>query len=1372
MVVSHLSKPIITHDKEMSIHMAKNYYLGFDIGTNSIGWATTDEEYNLLKARGSDFWGTYLFDEAQTAESRRMNRTSRRRYARRRQRIKLLQELFAEEIAKVDFAFVERLNNSKYFLEDKSEGVRYEDNLFHDANYTDRDFHRDYPTIYHLRRDLLDKTKARKITDIRILYLAVAHIIKNRGHFLFEGQQIKAGDKALVKESFENINKILEQMFDEAPFLCITDLSKALDIVSDKNMTKSDKERKLKDILGAKGDSTCEMLIKAMVGGKVSVKKLFPETESEVKDFCFNDDGFVIEQLASVFSDDEYALIYEAKKIYDWAVLSQILGEYKYISDAMCAKFERHKEDKRLLKEYIHTNFGKEIYDDVFSYREKLANYAAYVGRDREVNVKPCKKEDFYAFLKKYINESQCPEIMQRINDGAFLEKQRASENGVIPYQLHLAELELILENASENFPFLNDVEDGYSVKDKIVALMTFRIPYYVGPLNDAHSDGKNGFAWVKKYSGAENVKITPWNFKQVVDEQACEDAFIERMTNKCTYLIGEDVLPKQSLLYSEFAFLNELNNVTYKGNRLDKSARDAVLDYAKSHKHKINRKKIGEILENNGLIEKGEKKEENFAGIDKEIKSNFSSYIFLKGLFGDNLDVDMCEEIIRCFTIMGDSKRATERIKRQYKISDEVAKRLKDWSCSGWGRMSREFLDGDAIFTVSKTSGEMLTIIEAMRETGCNLMELLSNKYDFLDKIEGYNAQYRNDNKVTYGTVEDLYCSPAVKRAIWRSVCLAREIEKVQGCPPKRIFIEMARGEEKDKKRTKSRKEKLLDLYKSIEDDKRDGWIKEIEATEDRRFLSDKLYLYYMQMGRSAYSGKPIRIEEALDTSVCDIDHIYPQSKLKDDSVINNKVLCYKTENSAKQDIYPLPQDIRDKMLPMWTAWHNKGLISDEKFKRLTRNTALSSEELDAFIARQIVCTQQSTKEVANILKQMYPNAQVVYSKAGNVVEFKNTVNKNEHVEDIIKVREINDLHHAKDAYLNIVVGNVFYTKFNRFYKTTAQEALAKTDEEKKDGYDFRKLFYEKIDGASWNYDTMRKVCHIANKNTPRVVRFTSSGHGQLWDATIKQKGANDKLVPLKRNGILEQIDKYGGYDAAATSHFALVESLDKKGKKLISLEAIPIYVTMRGDNAVGNYLCINAGLTSPRVLIDKIKVNSLVKFNGAYYWLRGKTGNQIILCNANQLVLDTNSVAYLKKISAFEEKRKKNKNIEPSFEFDKISKEDNIKLYDILVTKLANAPYANMPTIPTQVDILLRNKNVFERLTEKEQVSVLLEIMHFVQCNSTLSNLTTIGGDKTAGNLRKSKKINANEEALLITQSPTGYYRETVDLTAYYRQ
>ena len=54
--------------------------------------------------------------------------------------------------------------------------------------------------------------------------------------------------------------------------------------------------------------------------------------------------------------------------------------------------------------------------------------------------------------------------------------------------------------------------------------------------------------------------KIYPWNFENVIDVEQSAENFIRRMTNKCTYLIGEDVLPKDSLLYSKFMVLNELN--------------------------------------------------------------------------------------------------------------------------------------------------------------------------------------------------------------------------------------------------------------------------------------------------------------------------------------------------------------------------------------------------------------------------------------------------------------------------------------------------------------------------------------------------------------------------------------------------------------------------------------------------------------------------------------------------------------------------------------------------------------------------------------------------------------------------------------------
>lgn len=84
----------------------RRYFLGLDIGTNSVGWAVVDPTYKLCKFRGKSLWGIRLFDSAQTAADRRLARSARRRLERRKMRIDWLQELFAEEISKKDPTFL------------------------------------------------------------------------------------------------------------------------------------------------------------------------------------------------------------------------------------------------------------------------------------------------------------------------------------------------------------------------------------------------------------------------------------------------------------------------------------------------------------------------------------------------------------------------------------------------------------------------------------------------------------------------------------------------------------------------------------------------------------------------------------------------------------------------------------------------------------------------------------------------------------------------------------------------------------------------------------------------------------------------------------------------------------------------------------------------------------------------------------------------------------------------------------------------------------------------------------------------------------------------------------------------------------------
>lgn len=169
--------------------MNKNYYLGLDIGTNSVGWAVTDENYNLCRFRGKDMWGIRLFESAEPASDRRLKRSGRRRLRRRNQRIKLLQEIFAKEISNIDETFFIRLNESKLHMDDKS--VKEKHPLFIDEAYNDVHYYGEYPTIYHLRKELIINEEPH---DARLVYLAIHHILKTRGHFLIEGNLGEAKD--------------------------------------------------------------------------------------------------------------------------------------------------------------------------------------------------------------------------------------------------------------------------------------------------------------------------------------------------------------------------------------------------------------------------------------------------------------------------------------------------------------------------------------------------------------------------------------------------------------------------------------------------------------------------------------------------------------------------------------------------------------------------------------------------------------------------------------------------------------------------------------------------------------------------------------------------------------------------------------------------------------------------------------------------------------------------------------------------------------------------------------------------------------------------------------------------------------------------
>lgn len=1351
----------------------EKYYLGLDIGTNSVGWAVTDPSYRLERFHKKDMWGIRLFEQADTAADRRTKRTNRRRLQRRHKRIQLLQELFAEEMAKVDDTFFLRLNESKLHLEDKSVQEKYP--LFIEKGYTDIDFYQEYPTIYHLRKDLMESDQPH---DIRLVYLAIHHLLKYRGHFLIDGSL----------NSAKSFSTVFEQMMRSVQDglkidFTVSHPERVEEILRNRTMARSSKSKLLeKEFVVDPGEddpkilkTVVKQICTFIAGNKGDLKKVFREDldELEKTGFKFSDPGFDEEILPDLENKipDLLNVVQAMKAVYDWSVLVDILDGEEYLSFAKVKQFDEHKHNLHQLRQVMKKYCEKKTWVDFFDDPTGKNNYAAYIGHvkknGKKYSVKRCSEEDFYKNLKGILgnlspNEEDAiliNELKEKADAQILLPLQRSKDNGVVPHQVHQIELQVILEHAETYLPFLKQRDDkGISVSEKILKIFEFRIPYYVGPLSDRHMEnGAN--AWiVRKEAG----RIYPWNYEEKIDLEKSNEAFIRRMTNKCTYLLGEDVLPKNSLLYQKFMVLNELNNLKIRGKGISVALKQQIYEDLFCSHTKVTGKKLLTYLR---AHEDSELSSEDLSGFDQNFKASLSAQLdFEKQIFKEDFKKNsvkkIAEDIIRWKTIYGDDNRMVQNmVRQQYPevFSEEQLKKLNRLHYSGWGNFCAKFLTG--IEGVHKDTGQQFTILQALWETNCNLMQLLSKEYTFQDVIDEYNALSVGEIKsVDYDSlVRDLYTSPANKRAIWQTIQITEEIKKVMKGAPDKIFIEMARGEEKEKQRTKSRKDRLMELYAACESDVRE-WTKELDRWNERDFNSMKLYLYYTQMGRCMYTGEPIDLDALMSgNSKWDRDHIYPQSKIKDDS-IDNLVLVNKTENAKKSNGL-LSLEVQKKQREFWKELLEGGFISKKKYDRLTRNSDFSEEELAGFISRQLVETRQSSKAVAELLKRIYPDSQIVYVKASLASQFRKN---NLHM---LKSRRVNDYHHAKDAYLNIVVGDVYDAKFT-------SNPIAWMKKNYKSNYSINRVFdydvyrgtelvWKAIDKDAKRQGSIEIVRKTMLQNNILYTEYTYCGKGQLFNETIAKKGTGASIA-LKKG--LDP-EKYGGYTSPNTAYFAFVEFDGKKGQRVKQILEIPVYVANRipeDKNILIEYFENVKGLKNVKILREKIKKNALISVDGFPMRIRGATEKQLSLKGNVQLVVNDKTEELIRKIEKYIERKS---DFEPDVRYDGFTSEEMNNIYELLKDKLTDTVYKKRPA--NQSEFLTKHKENFQSLSLQSKAKTINEIITMLRCDiASTANLTAINGSANAGNIAMSKSTIGKSKLILINQSVTGLFENRIEL------
>lgn len=1166
--------------------MKKPYSIGLDIGTNSVGWAVITDDYRVpakkMKVLGNtnkttikkNLIGALLFDAGNTAADRRLKRTARRRYTRRRNRILYLQEIFATEMNKVDENFFHRLDDSFLVPEDKR-GSKYP--IFGTLE-EEKEYHKQFPTIYHLRKSLADsKEKA----DLRLIYLALAHIIKYRGHFLYEDSfDIKNND---IQKIFNEFTSLYDNTFEESS------LSKGNaqveEIFTDKISKSAKRDRILKLFPDEKSTGIFSEFLKLIVGNQADFKKHFDLEEKAPLQFSKDTYDEDLENLLGQIGDMYADLFVVAKKLYDAILLAGILSVKDTatkapLSASMIERYDNHQNELSALKQFIKRNLS-EKYDEVFS-DESKDGYAGYIdGKTTQ--------EGFYKYIKNLISKFEGADyFLEKIEREDFLRKQRTFDNGSIPHQIHLQEMNAILRHQGEYYPFLKEN------KEKIEQILTFRIPYYVGPL----ARGNRNFAWLTRNS---DEAIRPWNFEKIVDKANSAKDFINKMTNYDLYLPEEKVLPNHSPLYETFTVYNELTKVKFiaEGMRnyqfLDSGQKKKIVDQLFKEKRKVTEKDIINYLHNVDGYDGIEIK-----GIEKQFNASLSTYHDLLKIIKDKEFMDdtkneaILEKIIHTLTIFEDREMIKKRLDQYNSIFDEkVIKALARRHYTGWGKLSAKLINGIR----DKQTGK--TILDYLIDDGYsnrNFMQLINDDgLSFKEVIQKAQVVGKTDDLKQ--VVQELPGSPAIKKGILQSIKIVDELVKVMGHSPESIVIEMARenqttnkGKSKSQQRLKTLSDAISELGSNI--------LKE-HPTDNIQLQNDRLFLYYLQNGKDMYTGEALDINQL---SNYDIDHIIPQAFIKDDS-LDNRVLTSSKDNRGKSDNVP-GLEIVEKMKGFWQQLLKSKLISERKFNNLTKAERGGLDERDkvGFIKRQLVETRQITKHVAQILDARF-NAEVNEKnqkiRTVKIITLKSNLVSNFRKEfGLYKVREINDYHHAHDAYLNAVVAKAILKKYPKlepefvygdYQKYDLKRYISRTKDPKEIEKATEKYFFysnllnffkeevQYADGTvvkrenieyskdtgeiAWDkekdFATIKKVLALPQVN---IVKKREVQTGGFSKESILPKGNSDKLIPRKTKKIFWDTTKYGGFDSPVIAYsILLIADIEKgKGKKLKTVKTL----------------------------------------------------------------------------------------------------------------------------------------------------------------------------------------------------------------------
>lgn len=541
-------------------------------------------------------------------------------------------------------------------------------------------------------------------------------------------------------------------------------------------------------------------------------------------------------------------------------------------------------------------SYLEDALDDTVSGSSAYANGLKLNAKELETHY-PCEiQQERLNTIGKYRGQSQI------INEnGEVLDL-----SNVFTIDAYRKEIQKVFEIQKKYHPELTDEFcDGYML------IFNRKRKYYEGPGNEKSRTDYGRFTTKLDANG----------------NYITEDNIFEKLIGKCSVYPEELRAAAASYTAQEYNLLNDLNNLTINGRKLEENEKHEIVERVKNSNTINMRKIISDCMGENI---------DDFAGarIDKsgkEIFHKFEVYNKMrKALLEIGIDIsdysrEELDEIGYIMTINTDKEAMMEAFQKSWiDLSDDVKQCLINMRKTNgalfnkWQSFSLKIMN-ELIPEMYAQPKEQMTLLTEMGVTKGTKEEFAGLKYIPVDVVS-----------------EDIF-NPVVRRSVRISFKILNAVLKKYKALDT-IVIEMPRD------RNSEEQKKRINDNQKLNEKEMEFIEKKLAVTygiklslsdfSSQKQLSLKLKLWNEQDGICLYSGKTIDPNDIINNpQLFEIDHIIPRSISFDDAR-SNKVLVYRSENQKKGN-----------QTPYYYLTHSHGEWSFEQYKATVMNLSKKKE-------------------------------------------------------------------------------------------------------------------------------------------------------------------------------------------------------------------------------------------------------------------------------------------------------------------------------------------------------------------------------------------------------------------------------------------